>query len=176
MLTVHNGYRGLEYSASQILGGWQRKINWVLFYALSSFYHCPFSCPQVYLPRSLYLTCPSSISSSGWFQYYCHCAASPVHLFGLVLLTSKFLHIQFQSLLYLNQMRNLSLSSNWSLQEVDATEKKRWDRLSSISLSSQTDPAWLVPGSPCTVVKALLALGWAWQGQTKCSGEFAATV
>lgn len=110
MLTVHNGYRGLEYSASQILGGWQRKINWVLFYALSSFYHCPFSCPQVYLRRSLYLTCPSSISSSGWFQYYCHCAASPAHLFSLVLLTSKFLHIQFQSLLYLNQMRNLSLS------------------------------------------------------------------
>lgn len=38
----------------------------------------------------------------------------------------------------------------------------RWDRLTSISLSSQTEPAWLVPGSPCVVVKALLALDWAW--------------
>lgn len=152
--------RGLEYSASQILSGWQRRINWVLFYDPSFFYPCPFSCPQVYLPRCLYLSCPSSISSSGSLQYYCPWAAGPALLFGIVLLTSKFLPIQFQSPLYLNQMRNLSLSLfKLKPQEADATEKIS----ETGSLLSVWAPTLSQRGLSCTAVKALLA----WTGCAK---------
>lgn len=118
--TVH--CRGLEYSGSQILSGWQRRINWVLFCAPSFFYCCPFSCPQVYWPRCLSLPCPHSISPSDRFQCCCLCAASPAHLFGLVLLASKFLHIQLQSLI--PEPNEKSLCSNWSPPEADVTEKR----------------------------------------------------